>query len=155
MPVTTGAARRPVGARSAIYRPSPVALPAPPRRRIVKHQVRNRQRVIAVAVGFVTVISVGLLLTGYGPFFWAHPMQAAFPFPELDGFAKTRVGDVMVPTGQGNTCRRTPYYNDTGLFGADQTVRCDTGTPNAEQESGVRSGGDSNRLIQLRDAFKR
>ena len=157
MPVIAGAARRAGSDRPGLRRPPPVALTAVPRRRKAKRLVGNRQRVVAVAVGFIAVLSIGMLLTGYGPFFWSNPsMQSALPFQQPQGFARTRVGDVMMPTGQGNTCRRTPFFNDTGLFGPDQTVRCDTGAPpNAADTPGARAEGESGRLLQLRDSFKR
>jgi hypothetical protein len=104
----------------------------------------------------VAVFGAGMFLSGYVPF--SLPPR---PSMDIEGansqeFWRSRIGEVVVPSGDGQACRKNQFYNDTGAFGPDMKVRCDTGLPDDQTASAQRnatSGGG--RLLSVRDAFVR
>jgi hypothetical protein len=149
MPATSGAFKASVGGRWVIRRSLGSGRTAQPARR----RVDRPGRVVAVGLGLIAVFGTGLLLSGYVPFSLRSTMESGLRHD--DEFGRTRVGDVLFATGQGNACRKVQFHNNTGLFGPDLTVRCDTGLPDDQTADGRRNGGNSGsgRLMSVRDAF--
>jgi hypothetical protein len=108
--------------------------------------------VIAVGIGLIAIFGGGLLLSGFVPFaFSLRPME--FALRDDDEFVHNRVGDVLFATELGNACRKVHFHNNTGQFGPDMKVRCDTGLPDDQTASIRRNSTHSGRLMSIRDAF--
>jgi hypothetical protein len=149
MPATSGAFRASVGGRWAIRRSPASGRAAPPARR----RVDGSLRVVAAGFGLIAIFGTGLLLSGYVPFSLAWRPNMELGLWDDDEFGRTRVGDVLFATGHGNACRKVQFYNNTGQFGPDMKVRCDTGLADDQTASVRRSSGNSGRLMSVRDAF--
>jgi hypothetical protein len=50
--------------------------------------------------------------------------RATPPQERADEFATTRVGRILLPTTDDETCRELAFYNDTGAFSRGRMVRC-------------------------------
>lgn len=153
MPATSGAFKASVGGRWAIS-PSPASRRAtPPARR--RLGLDHPRRVIVAGLGLIAIFGGGLMLSGYVPFSLSLRSSMELGLRDADEFGHTRVGDVLFATGQGNDCRKVKFHNDSGMFGADMKVRCDTGLPDDQTASVRPGGGSSGRLMSVRDAFLR
>jgi len=87
--------------------------------RLARERARNARLGVAAAAGLALLLVVGLQ-TG-----WVPIGGRATAFEERSReFAATRVGHVLLPTGDDQTCREIAFQNDTGRFSGGRTVRC-------------------------------
>ena len=135
------------GRRSDRY-DEPAATPGVrPRRRI-----DGAGRVLAAVAGFAFIFVCGLYLTGLAGFSLALRSPWPIGVRGEDQFAHTKMGEILFEATSGNVCRKILFHNETGFFGADQKIRCNTGLRDDETAS-VRPGND--RMMSVRDAFTR
>lgn len=69
-----------------------------------------------------------------------------------DSFTQTRVGEIVFTPFDGNACRKVRFSNQTGWFGPDENIRCDTGL-DPDSAAVVHSTGARDRLVSIRQAF--
>jgi hypothetical protein len=87
--------------------------------RLARERVRNARLGVAAVAGLALLLAIGLQ-TG-----WVPIGGQATPFEErAREFAATRIGHILLPTGDNQTCREIAFQNDTGKFGGGRTVRC-------------------------------
>jgi hypothetical protein len=118
----------------------------------VRRRVDRPGRVIAAGFGLIVIFGTGMLLGGYVPFSLSLRPSMELNLRDDDEFGQTRVGDVLFATTYGNACRKVQFHNNSGRFGPDMKVRCDTGLPD-DQTASIRRPGGSSRLMSIRDAF--
>lgn len=152
MPATSGAFRASGGGGWPVGRvpaTEPAARPPARRRAGIDHPRRT-----AVVISVLTLIFAGaVLLSGYVPFALSLRSAADLGSRDLDEFGRTRIGEVLIADRQGTACRKIQFHNDSGLFGPDVKVRCDSGLPE-DQTAAVRGNGpNTGRLLSVRDAF--
>jgi len=147
MPTTSGAFKASVGGRATIG-PSPTSdLAASKGRRRIDRPVR----IIAAGCGLVAIFGIGLMLSGYVPFSFRSSLERGL-WNNAE-FGRTRVGEVLFAAEPGNDCRKVQFHNNTGRFGPDLKVRCDTGLP--DDPTTKRDTREHGRLLSVRDAFLR
>lgn len=118
----------------------------------LRRRIDGAGRVLAAIAGFAVIFVCGLYLTGMVGFSLALRSPWPIGVRAEDHFVRTKMGEILFEATSGNICRKILFHNDTGYFGADQTIRCNTGLRDDETAS-VRPGSD--RLMSLRDAFTR
>jgi hypothetical protein len=103
----------------------------------------------------VLIFAGAALFSGYVPFSFSLSMRGPSEYGSQDNleFGKRRVGEILFADRLGEPCHRIEFHNDTGLFGRDIRVRCDTGQPEDYTAVTRRPGPNANRLLSLRDAF--
>ena len=108
----------------------------------------------AAAISALGLLFAGAgLLSGYVPFSLSLRAVAGLELQDMDEFGHTRIGEVLFADGRGNACRKVQFHNDSGVFGPDLKVRCDTGMPEEYTATVRRTGPNADRLLSLRDAF--
>jgi hypothetical protein len=152
MPATLRSSRGIVGARMAVRPALPSGRAKPPARRRMSFD--RPHRIIAVGLGLVAIFGAGSYLSGYVPFSLSPRSSLQIDGANSEEFWRSRIGEVLFTTGQGNACRKNQFYNDTGVIGPDMKVRCDTGQPD-DQTAGTQryTSSGSGRLLSVRDAF--
>jgi hypothetical protein len=141
------------GGRAGSIRHRNLVDPKKPASRPARFQFHHSRRAAIVAAGLAAVFLGGLLLSGYVPFSLSlRPPAASLQID--DGFGATRTGEIMVFSDRADMCRKFLFHNDTGQFGPERTVHCDTGLADGEPAA-RRFGGNGDRLMSLRDAFMR
>ncbi len=93
---------------------------------------RGRERTRHVALALAGVAGLAMLLGLAVNAGWVPTSMGAPPKP-LDErtreFAATRVGRILVPTGDDEMCRELEFNNDTGKFRRSRMVRCQDTVP--------------------------
>lgn len=153
MPATSGTFRGSVGGRWSVSS-------SPASGRATRSERRrpggdHPRRIIAAGFGLIAVFGAGLLLSGYVPFSLSLRSTPETALRDPDDFTRNRIGEVFYPIDRSNACRKNFFYNDSGLFGPDMKVRCDTGLAEDQTASVGRALNGSGRLMSIRDAFVR
>jgi len=87
--------------------------------RLARERARNARLGVA-SVAILAVLLIVGLQTG-----WVPIGGRATPFEERGReFAATRVGHVLLPTDDDQTCRELAFQNETGKFTQGRMVRC-------------------------------
>ncbi|HUI94505.1 MAG TPA: hypothetical protein VLX44_02020 [Xanthobacteraceae bacterium] len=111
-----------LAASSPVSRRADLELLSQQRRKAELRLARERARNARVGIAGVVVLAVLLVAgvqTGWVPIGHATPSDE-----QAREFAATRVGHVLLPTGDDETCRVLAFQNDTGRFSQGPTVRC-------------------------------
>ncbi len=87
--------------------------------RLVRERTRNARLAVVGVVGLALLLGVGLQ-TGWVPM----AGRSAPPDEQSREFAATRIGHVLLPTDDDQTCRELAFHNDTGRFTQGRTVPC-------------------------------
>jgi hypothetical protein len=83
-----------------------------------------RERARNARLGIGCVVTLALLLIAGVQTGWVPIGRATLSEERAREFAATRVGRVLLPTGDDETCRVLAFQNDTGRFSQGPTVRC-------------------------------
>jgi hypothetical protein len=137
----------------------PRAAPTKRARGVISIWARTRMEsplgVLGLCLALALVLASAWFASQFVAFsFSLHTMTGSWALYE-DPMAKTRVGEILFTPFDGNACRKILFNNQTGRFGPDQNVRCDTGlAPGAPGSDIVRhSTGATERMSSIRDAF--
>jgi hypothetical protein len=114
----------------------------------------NHTRGVAAAVSALVLIFAGAaLFSDVVPFSLSLRRMPDPGFRDDSAFGKRRIGEIVYTNGRGDACHKVEFHNDTGLLGRNIKVRCGTTLPEDYAATGSSSGGGSDRLLSLRDAF--
>ncbi len=99
------------------------------RRKAVRRGRERTRNVVLVLAG----VAGAALLLGLGVNAGWVPTGMRAPAKTLDErtreFAATRVGRILVPTGENDMCRELEFSNDTGKFRRSRMLRCQDTVP--------------------------
>ncbi len=115
--MTDAAASSPVSGRRDLERLSLQRRKA--EMRLLRERTRNARLAVVGVAGLALLLGVGLH-SG-----WVPMSGHQAPLDEQSReFAATRIGHVLLPTDDDETCRELAFHNDTGKFSQCRTVPC-------------------------------
>jgi len=118
------------------------------RRKAELRLARERRR--NAGIGIAGVVVLALLLVAAVQTSWV-PIGRLTPSEQRGReFAATRVGHLLLPTGDDETCRVLAFQNDTGRFAEGPAVRCEDAIAGTMDRAPTDANG---RAQSIRDGF--